>query len=216
MENTNLSLTEIKVILFSLQHHALQVLVQSNAFNHMVSFPSKSIQPDLSLEESALDCLKNYLPAEEIYLEQLYTYGDEITNQQQRLISIVYYALLPNNKTDLSTDQATWIPVQENTNFSVYENEMLQYALRRLRYKLEYTAVGFELLPDTFSLSELQKTYEIILDEKLDKRNFRRRILQANIIEPTPYRKTGEGRPATLYQYRSDAVAEVKTRRLFP
>ena len=94
--------------------------------------------------------------------------------------------------------------------------EILTYALRRLRYKLEYTAVGFELLPETFSLSELQKTYEMILGETLDKRNFRRRILQGGIIEATEDYRSGEGRPARLYRYRPDAVAEVKARRLFP
>jgi 8-oxo-dGTP diphosphatase len=216
MENINQPLTEIKVILFSLQKHALHVLVHQNAATGMVNFPAQNIHPDLTLEESAHSCLKSFLHADEIYLEQLYTYGDAYFTDKQRLISIVYYALLPGNKTDLIKASVTWIPVQENSRFSISENEMLQYALRRLRYKLEYSAVGFELLPETFSLSELQRTYEIILDEQLDKRNFRRRILQANIIEPTPYRKTGEGRPATLYQYRSDAVAEIKARRLFP
>jgi 8-oxo-dGTP diphosphatase len=94
--------------------------------------------------------------------------------------------------------------------------EIVAYALRRLRYKLEYSAVGFELLPDEFTLSELQQTYETILGEKLDKRNFRRRILEAGIIEATPHRRAGDGRPAQLYRYRPDAVAEVKARRLFP
>jgi 8-oxo-dGTP diphosphatase len=93
---------------------------------------------------------------------------------------------------------------------------LVNYALRRLRYKLEYSAVGFELLPEEFRLSELQRTYEIILGEKLDKRNFRRRILDANIIEATVQSQGGEGRPARLYRYRPDAVAEVKARRLFP
>jgi 8-oxo-dGTP diphosphatase len=216
MENPNQILTEIKVILFSLQNHALHVLVYPNSNINTVNFPAQNIQRDSTLEENALTCLKEFLQADEIYLEQLYTYGDEFNTQGDRQISIVYYALLPHNKTDLSANTVTWMPVQENSRFSDYENEMLQYALRRLRYKLEYSAVGFELLPENFSLSELQRTYEIILDEKLDKRNFRRRILQADIIEPTPFRKTGEGRPATLYQYRSDAVAEIKARRLFP
>jgi 8-oxo-dGTP diphosphatase len=94
--------------------------------------------------------------------------------------------------------------------------EIVKYALRRLRYKLEYTAVGFELLPENFTLTELQQTYEIILGEELDKRNFRRRILQAGIIEATAHKRSGEGRPARLYRYRDDAVAEVKARRLFP
>jgi 8-oxo-dGTP diphosphatase len=95
-------------------------------------------------------------------------------------------------------------------------HEIVTYAIRRLRYKLEYTAVGFELLPNNFTLTELQQTYEIILGENLDKRNFRRRILQAGIIEATPHKRSGEGRPARLYRYRDDAVAEVKARRLFP
>jgi 8-oxo-dGTP diphosphatase len=88
--------------------------------------------------------------------------------------------------------------------------------LRRLRYKLEYSAVGFQLLPHEFTLSELQHTYEIILGERLDKRNFRRRMLHSGIIEETLHRRVGEGRPARLYRYRPDAVAEVKARRLFP
>ncbi|MBI9048134.1 MAG: hypothetical protein JEZ00_01835 [Anaerolineaceae bacterium] len=216
METLAQPLTEIKVILFSLQHHALQVLVHAHDSQSFVSFPSRAIQSDLSLEESAQSCLKLFLPAEEIYLEQLYTYSDSKTRQRQHLISIVYFALLPNNKIDLASEQVAWMQVHEQRHFNDAEKEMLEYALRRLRYKLEYTAVGFELLPETFSLTDLQRTYEIILDEALDKRNFRRRILQANIIEPTHYQKKGEGRPATLYQYRSDAVAEIKTRRLFP
>ena len=77
--------------------------------------------------------------------------------------------------------------------------------------------VGFQLLPDEFTLSELQRAYETILGEALDKRNFRRKILSAAIIEETGHRRQeGEGRPAMLYRYRENAVAEVKTRRLFP
>jgi 8-oxo-dGTP diphosphatase len=94
--------------------------------------------------------------------------------------------------------------------------DILEYALQRLRYKLEYTAVGFELLPETFTLSELQSAYEIILGEELDKRNFRRKILSADVIEATGEYRTGEGRPAKLYRFREDAVAEIKARRLFP
>ncbi len=79
-----------------------------------------------------------------------------------------------------------------------------------------YEYPRFELLPDEFTLSELQRTYEMILGESLDKRIFRRRILEAGIIEPTLHHRSGEGRPAQLYHYRADAVAEVKARRLFP
>ena len=94
--------------------------------------------------------------------------------------------------------------------------EILNYALTRLRYKLEYSAVGFELLPEKFTLSELQSTYEVILGERLDRGNFRKKLRKVAVVEPTrEYRNTG-GRPARLYRFRDDAVAEVKTRRLFP
>ncbi len=109
-----------------------------------------------------------------------------------------------------------WFRLNEFPVLAHDHSEIIAYALRRLHYKMEYSAAGFELLPDEFTLSELQHTYEIILGEKLDKRNFRRRILEAGIIEGTSRRRTGEGRPARLYRYRADAVAEVKARRLFP
>ena len=112
--------------------------------------------------------------------------------------------------------QAAWVPVASLPLLVMDHDTIIAYALRRLRYKLEYSAVGFELLPEAFTLSELQRTYEAILGEKLDKRNFRRRILEAGIIEPTAFSRSGEGRPARLYRYRPDAVAEVKARRLFP
>lgn len=94
---------------------------------------------------------------------------------------------------------------------------ILEYALTRLRYKLEYTTVGFQLLPDEFTLSELQYAYELILGEELDKRNFRRKILSAEVLEDTGRKKReGEGRPAQLFRYKTDAFTEVRARRLFP
>ena len=138
-----------------------------------------------------------------------------------RVVTVAYFALIPTDapvrlEGTGEVTQARWFPVDELPSLAFDHNTIVTYALRRLRYKLEYTAVGFELLPDEFTLSSLQYTYELILGEKLDKRNFRRRILEANVIEPTPHQRVGEGRPARLYRYRPDAVAEVKARRLFP
>ena len=111
---------------------------------------------------------------------------------------------------------ACWHPSNHLPNLAFDHAEIIEYAVRRLRYKLEYTAVGFQLLPETFTLTQLQQTYEVILGETLDKRNFRRRILEAGVIEATSHKRSDGGRPARLYRYRDDAVAEVKTRRLFP
>ncbi|GAP14061.1 hypothetical protein LARV_01823 [Longilinea arvoryzae] len=205
---------DVYVVVFTLRENRLQVLLNDLPSAGAWQIPGLALPTDLSLEETAAQCVAKYTGLHEAYLEQLYTYGDPDRNA----VSVVYFALVPADSllTPLDESAADWFPVDTLPPLILDHGDILTYALRRLRYKLEYSAVGFELLPDYFSLSELQSTYEIILGEKLDKRNFRRRILQAGIIESTPRRRTGEGRPAQLYRYRPDAVAEVKARRLFP
>ncbi|NPV77081.1 MAG: NUDIX hydrolase [Anaerolineae bacterium] len=210
---------EVRVVVFSLQEKKLQALFVPEDHadpGTRWTIPGMAVIGCPSLECIASECLSTYTNQHESYLEQLYTYS----SPERGIISIVYFALVPQIAITTARQerpkQARWFPIDTPLLLVGDHAEILGYALRRLRYKLEYTAVGFDLLPENFSLSELQATYEIILGEKLDKRNFRRRILKANIIEPTPHQRAGEGRPARLFRYRHDAVAEVKTRRLFP
>ena len=230
---------EVRVIAFSLRDERLHVLLTPEA--SLWALPGSRVEVQRSLEEAASGRLYCLTGLRETYLEQLYTYGEPERHPPGRLVSVVYFALVPAPPTvsgkgapaegaaafqanpgetmppiDMDAEGAEWFPVEGLPGLTGDHPEMLAYALRRLRYKLEYSAVGFQLLPENFSLSELQQTYEMILGETLDKRNFRRRMLQAGIIEPTPLLRCGEGRPARLYRYRPDAVAEVKTRRLFP
>lgn len=219
MSSITLADVEIRVVVFTLWDNRLQVLLRPLEPAGHWSLPGLPASGEHSLEETAAECVESLTGLTEIYLEQLYTYGEPERQPDGQLISVAYFALLAasslsNNR--IGQAQAAWHPVDKMPELAWDHAEILKYALRRLRYKLEYSAVGFELLPDTFTLSELQHTYELILGEKLDKRNFRRRILEAGIIEPTSRRRSGEGRPAQLYQYRPDAVAEVKARRLFP
>jgi len=213
---------EIRVVVFGLQESCLQVLLcasEDASFVDQWTLPAGILRKYVSLEASAAECIVALTKPNEVYLEQLYTYGDPERHPARRLISVVYFALIPSNSMDgelTNKEKTKWYAVENLPAMTMDHNEILAYALRRLRYKLEYTAIGFELLPETFTLSELQDTYELILSEKLDKRNFRRRILEAEIIEATAFRRIGEGRPAQLYRYRPDAVAEVKARRLFP
>ena len=209
---------EVRVVIFSLGDNALQALLARSAQNPAWELPGVTIQVDQSLEEAASQCLGHFIGLSEAYLEQLYTYGHPRRDPSQRLISVVYLAILPADTAPLPSahPQANWFSIESLPELILDHAEIVGYALRRLRYKLEYTAVGFELLPENFSLTELQHTYELILGEKLDKRNFRRRILQAGVIEPTQQSRSSEGRPARLYRYRPDAVAEVQARRLFP
>jgi 8-oxo-dGTP diphosphatase len=136
------------------------------------------------------------------------------------VITVSYLAVVPlSSIVRYAADDAgrvRWWPIDDLPPLAFDHYDILSYALTRLRYKLEYTAVGFELLPEEFTLSELQSAYEIVLGEELDKRNFRRKILSASVIEPSGSYRAGEGRQARLYRYREDAVAEVKARRLFP
>jgi 8-oxo-dGTP diphosphatase len=209
---------EVRVVIFSLRDNALQALLARSPHNPAWELPGVPIQVEQSLEEAASQCLGAFIGLREAYLEQLYTYGRPQRDPAQRQIAVVYFAIIPADAVTLASGQAqaSWFPIEALPELILDHGEMISYALRRLRYKLEYTAVGFELLPENFSLTELQHTYELILGEKLDKRNFRRRILQAGVIEPTLQSRSSEGRPARLYRYRPDAVAEVQARRLFP
>lgn len=208
----------VNVVMFSLSEEMLQVLLAWDSGGW--GLPGQPVKAEESLEAAALRTLHDQFSRREIYLEQLYTYGDPQRIPNQREVSVVYFALIPTTALKTAAagapEGARWFPAQALPALAHDHTEIVAYALRRLRYKLEYSAVGFELLPDEFTLSELQHMYEIILAEALDKRNFRRRILDAGIIEATSRRRVGEGRPARLFRYREDAVAEVKARRLFP
>jgi 8-oxo-dGTP diphosphatase len=214
----------VDIVIFSLYENKLQALLIQRAetpFQGSWALPGGFIRIDESLEEAALRKLEEETGISQAFLEQLYTYGEPQRDPRDRVITVAYFALIPAGKAIRSEgsreiQRAAWFPLENLPELAFDHAEIVAYALRRLRYKLEYSAVGFELLPDEFTLSELQSTYEIILGENLDKRNFRRRILEAEVIEATEDMRSGEGRPARLYRYRADAVAEVKARRLFP
>lgn len=214
----------VDIVVFTLREDHLQVLLIQRAeppFLNMWALPGGFVRPDESLEEAAARELNEETGIRQVYLEQLYTYGDPQRDPRGRVVTVAYFALIPADaqihpEGGTDTSQARWFCIETTPPLAFDHQDILTYAIRRLRYKLEYSAVGFELLPETFTLSDLQRTYEMVLGESLDKRNFRRRILEANIIEPTDQMRSGEGRPARLYRYRPDAVAEVKARRLFP
>lgn len=211
------------VVIFTLQAEDLQVLLirrKRPPFEGMWATPGGFVNIDESLEEAALRELEEETGVRDVYLEQLYTFGDVDRDPRGRVITVAYFALIPAPAIDphagSDAAEARWWSIYNLPPLAFDHDAILTYALKRLRYKLEYSAVGFELLPESFTLSELQTAYEIVLGEDLDKRNFRRKILRADVIEETGVYQTGEGRPARLYRFRDDAVAEIKTRRLFP
>lgn len=214
----------VDVVIFSLVQDELKVLLikrQSPPFANMWAIPGSFVRIDESLEEAAVRALADETGVRDVYTEQLYTFGTPRRDPRTRVITVAYFALVPHDaihhQAGRDASETSWFSTSQLPPLAFDHAEIVDYAYKRLRYKLEYTSVGFQLLPDVFTLTELQKAYEIILAEQLDKRNFRRKILAADILQETgKKKKDGEGRPAMLYQYREDAVAEVKTRRLFP
>lgn len=123
-----------------------------------------------------------------MYPEQLYTFGDPKRGPRGRVITVAYYALVPHNQllragTDAS--DAAWLPVTELWPLAFGHRKIPEYARQRIRNKLDYTNVGFELLPERFTLAELQLVHEAILGQALDKRKFRRKIIQKGFVKPT-------------------------------
>ena len=214
----------VDVVIFSLRDSDLKVLLIRRAappFKGKWAIPGGYVHPDEALDEAAQRELEEETGLPDVYLEQLYTFGAPKRDPRGRVITVAYFALVSDDVTVRAGDdaaEAAWHSVHDLPGLAFDHDEILSYALQRLRYKLEYTAVGFELLPNEFTLTELQTAYEIVLGEKLDKRNFRRRILEAGILaETSKYREgEGQGRPAQLYRYKKNAVTEVKARRLFP
>lgn len=156
---------------------------------------------------------------QDVYLEQLYAFGDTRRDPRGRAVAVAYMALVRATSATpagSNTSDVRWWSVYKLPRLAFDHAQILDYALQRLRNKLEYTAVGFGLLPPFFTLTEIQRAYEVVLGGPLDKRNFRRRILEAGIIEEMGERGSSIGRPARLYRLRSDAMIETKARRLFP
>jgi len=215
-------LVTVDVVIFTLRENDLRVLLIRRGrppHEGMWVIPGGSVRPNEALESAAARRLAEETGLVDVYLEQLYTFGEPDRDPRDRTITVAYFAVVPPTgemPSVESMEHIRWWSIYDLPPLAFDHDQVLSYALTRLRYKLEYTAVGFELLPAEFSLTELQTAYEIVLGEKLDKRNFRRKILGAGVIEPSGQYRAGDGRPARLYRYREDAVAEVKARRLFP
>jgi 8-oxo-dGTP diphosphatase len=186
------------------------------------ALPGGLIHEDEALDDAALRQLAEAINVDNVYCQQLYTFGDPARDPRRRVISVTYFALisqdrLPPDSLKDTSGRSAWHSLYQLPPLAFDHEEILNYALTRLRYKIEYSAVAFELMPEEFTLRELQDTYMIILnDHKLDKANFRKKIREANIVEPVSrFRETG-GRPAKLFRFRKDAQLESKARRFFP
>ena len=191
----------VDVVVFTIRDDALHVLLAPS--EAAWALPTDLVRADQTLDVTARRALADAAGAGEIWLEQLYTFGDVHRAPDSRVISIAHYALVSADVlTDAGTRAARWWPVATLPLLVLDHRRIIDYALTRLRNKLSWTTVGFQLLPATFTLSELQRVYEVILGRELDKRNFRRKVELLGIVKPTrEQRIAGSGRPAQLYRF---------------
>ena len=202
----------VDVVLFTIRNRQMQLLLIKRLAKPYVgryALPGGFVLEHESLDAAAIRELREETGLDKVYLEQLYTFGDPRRDPRGRIVAVAYYALIvPTESLHAGTDasDAAWFAVNDLPPLAFDHRKIVEYAHLRLRNKLDYTNVGFELLPRKFTLTDLQLVHEAILGEALDKRNFRRRITQRGIVKPIyEWTKTG-GKPAQLYRF-SDEVA---------
>ena len=208
----------VDIVLFTIQDDALKVLLVRRArspFRGAWALPGGLVRREESVDEAALRELQEATGIRTVYLEQLYTFGELHRDPRGRVVSVAYYAAVEWQQFQLtartSAGSATWIAVKSLPRLAFDHHEITTYALERLRNKVNYTTVAFQLLPKTFTLTELQQVYEIVLGQELDKRNFRKKMLQLGILRDTKaQRSEGRQRPARLYAFADTKVIKLQ------
>lgn len=205
------SVTVDIVILTLREKHLHVLLIERKAwpFEGAWAIPGGFVRMDESLEDAARRELCEETGVVDVPLEQLHTFGSVGRDPRTRVITVAYTALIPSEKIVLeaSTDavDARWYPVAKLPHHLAFDHgDILAHALRSLRRRLENSNVARYLLPDRFTLSQLQEVYEALLGKPVDKRNFRKWILSLGIVRPTDQIVRGHHRPALLYEFLPD------------
>lgn len=199
----------VDIVLFGFDEGDLKVLLIQRdlpPFEGKWALPGGFVRVDETLDQAALRELAEETGVKDVFLEQLFTFGKVNRDPRERVVSVAYYALvkLASHTVKASTDarNAAWFPVDETPSLAFDHAEILQAALKRLKGKVRYEPIGFELLPARFTLSELQHLYEACLEQPIDKRNFRKRILGMGLlIETNEIQKDVAHRAARLYRF---------------
>jgi len=203
----------VDVLIFTVSDNHVEVLLERRAeepFKNCLALPGGLVKADESPDDAVKRCLREEIGVEDIYTEQLYTWGDIDRDPRNRVISISYIALVNKSRchpiAGERVEEVCWKEISaddinELTKELAYDHgEMISYALSRLKGKLEYTSIAFHMMEEEFTLPELQKVYEILLDKPLYKANFRKKIM--DFVEETGNTVTGNPhRPSKLYRW---------------
>lgn len=210
-------LVSVDVVILTLREQQLQVLLVQRPNTPGEPFPDcwalpggfVDIAQDQTLQDCALRKLREKTGVSSPYLEQVGSWGDNQRDPRGWSITHVYVALLPHAALQLAAggnaEQVRWMPVGADVTLAFDHASLLQAALERVRSKTEYTSLPLHLLPPTFTLSELQQVYEIVLGRALEKKAIRTRVLAADILQEAGAMKATGRRPAQLYRLQQPA-----------
>ncbi len=197
----------VDCVVFGFDGGELQILLIRRGlepFRHHWALPGGFVRVEEALEDAARRELEEETGLRDVFLEQLYTFGSVKRDPRERVVSVAWFALVKPSALTAATDaaEAKWFPVSKLPPLAFDHAEILDTALKRLRGKLTYQPIGFELLPPKFTLTQLQSLYEAVLGETLDKRNFRKKVLSYDLlISLKEKHQDGPHRPAQLYRF---------------
>lgn len=196
-------------VVFGYTNSELQILLikrTKEPFKNTWAIPGGLLTKNQAALDAALNTLKTKAGVKINYLEQLFTFDELQRDPRSRTIAIAYFALINPNHYEISTQtksyDAAWFSLNDLPLLAFDHKQIIETAITRLRGKISYQPIGFELLDKEFTLSELQKLYEVILNSDLDKRNFRKKIISTNIVTNTGKKRTGlRNRAPELYSF---------------
>ncbi len=208
----------VDCVVFGFDDGELKVLLIERAlepFKGQWALPGGFVRVDETLDDAARRELVEETGLKNVFLEQLYTFGEVYRDPRERVISVAWYALvkLSDHKAKAATDAANaeWFSVSKPPRLAFDHADIVAAAHARLQGKVRYQPIGFELLPAKFTLSELQHLYEAILATKLDKRNFRKKVLGFGLLLALKEtRMAGRSRPAQLFRFAADKYEKLK------
>jgi 8-oxo-dGTP diphosphatase len=198
--------------IFAVRDGRLEVLLiqmKKKPFDFVWALPGGLMQGEETLDEAAARILELQTGVRDVYLEQLYTFDDRSRDPDGRVISVAYVSLIPWEGHNLETTDKYravefWDCDRVPAKLAYDHREILDYARNRLEAKIQYTNCAWSLLPERFTLSELQVAYETVLNRSLDKRNFRKKVLSLRLVKPSGEKSSGgRHRPAMLYSFES-------------
>lgn len=204
------------IVLFTIRDHRLEVLLirrGNDPFKDSWALPGGFVDIDEDLAGCASRELEEETGVAGVYLEQLYTFGTPGRDPRERVISVAYYALVPPDRISIraasDAKEVAWFKLDKLPPLAFDHESIVAMAHRRLSPKLNYSTIALQFMPEKFTLNELQQVYGSIFGEKLDKRNFRKRVLTLDCVRDTgESRRNGNHRPAHLYAVKSPGTVE--------